>query len=196
MKISKYLIIVFIFTLISCSSQKILLKNPLPNNPTSYIFKTKLNEVTKLLQGGYIDSYYSGHKLKIIEMYHNDYDKFKKIWPNRVKTILSTEENKYDIWMKIGIDSSEIYINKDKPLEYLMECLAHLSIIDSNTIKVEIIVLNAKVHLRDELLPRPPHFINNPIYKNVAPTTIEEYKILQCIGKGLGILNQMPPLKI
>lgn len=61
---------------------------------------------------------------------------------------------------------------------------------------MEIKVLNAKVHLRDQLLPSPPHFVNNPIYKEVEPTTIEEYKILQCVGKGLGVIAQMPPLKL
>ena len=98
--------------------------------------------------------------------------------------------------MEITVDSSDIYFNKKgKPLKYLMECVAHFTAIDSNTTKVEIKVLNAKVHIRNKLLPSPPHFINNPVYKNVMPTTIEEYKILQSFGLFLGVLDKMPQLK-
>ncbi len=77
-----------------------------------------------------------------------------------------------------------------------MECIAHFIAIDNNTIKAEIEVLNAKVHVLDRLLPSLPHFANNPVYQEVKPTTIEEYKILQCFGKGLGVINQMPALQL
>jgi hypothetical protein len=60
--------------------------------------------------------------------------------------------------------------------------------------RVEIQVFTSQVHVRDRLLPSPPHFVNNPIYRKVPPTTIEEYTILQCFGKALGVFDQMPPL--
>ncbi len=75
-----------------------------------------------------------------------------------------------------------------------MECIAHFTAIDSNTTKVEIEVLNAKIHVRNELLGTPPHFVNNPIYRAIKSTTIEEYKILQCFGKELEIIKEMPNL--
>lgn len=192
-------VIILLFTLffgVSCRSQKIYLKNPLPNNPTSYTFKISTNDVLNVLQKCHYDSYYSGQKLKIVELYHNYNNRFKSLWPDEVKTILSNNENKYDFWIKILVDSSDIYFIKQKPLEYTLECIGHINKVDSNSIKLEIKVLNAKVLIRNELLPRPPHFVHNPIYKKVEPTTIEEYKILQCIGKSLGIISQMPALKL
>lgn len=190
-KVAIFLLFILV-TSSSCGSQNVISKG-LSNNPTSYIFKINIHDACVLLEKSCNRN--SSFKFNIRDLYYHHTSK-KSSWPQAAKTALAGEAHKYDAWMKITVDSSDIYFNKKgQPLEYLMECNAHFTSIDSNTTRMEIKVLNAKIRLRDQLLPSPPHFVNNPVYKAVKPTTIEEYKILQCFGKGLGVINQMPALK-
>lgn len=189
------LIIVFCstFCAANCTSQKIICKK-IPTNATSYIFDIKIEDARFAVEKscyGNIDCGLNTH-----DVYYQGTWK-KSGWPQAAKTALEGETHKYDVWMELTVDSSSIYFNKKgKPLKYLLECLLHFTSVNSKTTKMEIQVLNSKVHIRDQLLPSPPHFVNNPVYKNVKPTTIEEYKILQCFGKGLGVFDQMPHLKL
>ncbi|HTD99340.1 MAG TPA: hypothetical protein VK668_08625 [Mucilaginibacter sp.] len=177
----------------SCYSQKVISK-PLPENPISYIFEVKIKDAPSFLEKGYYK--YGGVNLFIHDIYYWGTWKTGR-WPEIATKVLAGELNKYDVYMQVSVDSSNTYFNKKgKPFEYEMECVAHFTTIDSNNTKMEIKVLSSKVHLRNALLPSPPHFVNNPIYKNVKPTTIEEYKIIQCLGKALGISEQMPALKL
>jgi hypothetical protein len=177
-----------------CDAQKVISK-PLPNNPTSYIFKIKIADARFVLEKSL--NKYGSLNLHIHDIYYQSTSKPLRWWPETAKKALAGEENKADVYMQVSVDSSAIYFDKKaKPFGYEMECVAHFTKIDSNTTKMEIRVLTAKVHLRDRLLPSPPHFVNNPVYKTVIPTTIEEYKILQCLGRALGVFNQMPVLKI
>jgi hypothetical protein len=192
----RYVIITlsFLFTSVMDSySQKITSKS-LPNNPTSYIFKIKVEEARFTLEKSYYE--FGGLSLYIHDIYYRG--KWKRSsWPDVARNALSGDANKNDVWMQVSVDSSDVYFNKKgKPLGYEMECLVHFTAIDSTHTKMEIKVLNAKVHVRDRLLPSPPHFENNPVYKTVKPTTIEEYKILQCMGKELGVFDRMPPLRL
>jgi hypothetical protein len=179
---------------LSCSSQKLISKD-FPNNPISYTFKMKIEN-----PGFFLEKYvrrFNTLKFFIHDIFYNGSSRKVNEWPDAVKNSLSGEANKNDIWMQLTVDSSDIYFNKKgKPFEYLMECVAHFTAIDSNTTRIEIIVLNAKIHLRNRLLPSPPHFVKNPVYKKVKPTTIEEYKILQSIGKWLEVIDLMPKLKL
>jgi len=178
----------------NCSAQKVTSK-PIPNNPTSYIFKIKIAEARIVLEKSL--NKYGSVNLHVHDIYYQSTSKPLRLWPETAKKALAGDENRSDFYMQVSVDSSAIYVDrKGRPFGYEMECITHFTKIDSNTTKIEIRVLNAKVHLRDRLLPSPPHFVNNPVYKTVIPTTIEEYKILQCLGRALGVFNQMPVLKI
>ncbi len=184
----------FLICCLSCNSQKLILKD-FPNNPTSYTFKIKNENVHLFLEND--ASKFNTPKFYIRDIFYHGSPKKNNWWPVAAKNALSGETCNNDIWMQITVDSSDIYFSKKgEPLEYLVECVLHFTVIDSNTTKVAAKVLNAKVHIRNQLLPSPPHFVRNPVYKEVKPTTIEEYKILQCIGKWLGVIDSMPPLKL
>jgi hypothetical protein len=99
--------------------------------------------------------------------------------------------------MRVAVDSSDIYFKrKRKPFSYEMVCVAHFTTVDSATVKLEIQVLDSKIQVGTKLLPGLPHFVRDGVYKSVKPTTIEEYKIIQCLGRELHVINQMPALKI
>jgi hypothetical protein len=191
---TKYLIFaIMVSSITGCRSSKIV-SRALPDNPTSYIFKVKIDQSNKLLKKWM--HFYSTMKFGVNELYYVG-DGYYDIWASRAKGSLRSENNIHDVWMTIEVDSSDIYFDKKgRPLEYTMECLAHFTPIDDSTAKLVILPLDAKVHIRDALLPSPPHFGNTSIYKKVKPTTIEEYRILQCFGKGLGVMNEMPELKL
>ncbi len=189
------LLLIFVLaSCVGCRSQKIVSK-PLPNNPTSYVFNVKIEGIGKLFEHYcYSKNYDSTFHLNNV-YYYGTWK--RSSWEEAAKIALAGDTHKNDVYMELIEGASDIYFNKKgRPLKYVMECLAHFTAIDSNTTKMEIKVLNAKVHLRDRFLPSSPHFVNNPVYKAVQPTTIEEYKILQCFGKGLGVINQMPALKL
>jgi hypothetical protein len=191
----KSIILLMLIALLTCAchSSKVLSKE-LPDNPTNYMYHIKIDSANKFLKKFIL--YCSTMKFGADEIRFNG-DGYYSIWSNEAKSALKGEEYKYDVWMIVKVDSSDVYYNKNgKPLEYILECRAHFTSIDGNDTKLEIQVLNAKVHVRDALLPSAPHFVNDPIYKNVKPTTIEEYKILQCFGKGLGVIDKMPTLKL
>jgi hypothetical protein len=190
----KYLQFIIAFPLLAgCTSSNIVSK-ALPSNPTNYVFKVKIEQANRLLKKWIL--FYSTMKFGVDEIRYNGDGNFN-IWSGEAKMALHSETIKNDVWMTISVDSSDTYFNKKgKPFEYVMECLAHFTYIDDSTTKLEILPLNAKVHICDALFPSPPHFGHTPIYRKVKPTTIEEYKILQCFGKGLGVINEMPGLKL
>jgi hypothetical protein len=193
-KIFNLFLLWFLVCATGCRPKRILSKI-LPNNPTGYIFKIKAVDARFVLAKNLHK--YSSLKFHVLEdIYRSSFEKVR-LWPTAAKKALFVEANKDNVWMRVSVDSSDVYFNnKNKPLEYEMECLVHFTAINETTTKMEIKVLTSKVHLRDRLLPSPPHFVNNPVYKNVTPTTIEEYKILQCMGKELGVIDQMPPLRL
>ena len=192
----KTIIIILLSLLIfneECTAQRIISKE-FPDNPTSYMFKIKIDDARFALERGIFK--YSDLKFEIKDIYDNGTWK-RTYWPEEVKDALSKEVNKYDVWMSIAVDSSDIYFkNKKRSFGYEMVCIAHFTPIDSNTIKIEIKVLDSKVNIGTKLLPSLPHFVRGPVYKSVKPTTIEEYKIIQCLGRELGVVKQMPILKI
>lgn len=126
--------------------------------------------------------------------YHGD--NYQRLWQADAQNALVGDENKNDIWMWLHTDSSTVYSNKNgKPLPYWMKCKAHFEQVNDHQTKMEIVVYSASVEVGQHLLPSAPHFVNNPIFRDVKPTTVEEYKILLCFGKALDVAEQMPPLR-
>jgi hypothetical protein len=190
------LVLLFLFFCVTdCSSQKIISKG-FHDNLTSYNFKIKVEDARFVLAKNLYK--YSSLKFHVLDdiYYRSSFEKVR-FWPTAARNALFIEANKNDVWMRVSVDSSDVYFNKEnKPFEYEMECIVHFTAINETTTKMEIKVLTSKVHIRDQLLPSPPHFVNNPVYKNVKPTTIESYKIIQCMGKELGVIDQMPLLRL
>jgi len=154
----------------------------------------KIDDARFTLEKGFFK--YSDLKFEVSDVYYNGTWK-RGSWPEAAREVLARDVNKYDVWMRVTVDSSDIYFNrKKKPFSYEMVCVAHFIPVDANTTKIEIKVLDSKINMGKKLLPGSPHFVRGAVYKPVKPTTIEEYKIIQCLGKELGVINQMPVLKI
>lgn len=184
----------FILLLVGCASRKVF-TSPAPQNPTSYLFNVKADSARFLFANNYW-KYHGSLKFDLREMdYHGDNK--HGLWQEGAQKALRGKENKNDIWMWLYTDSSSVYSNKEgKPLPYWMKCKAHLEQVGDQQTRMEIVVYSASVMVGESLLPGPPHFVNNPIFKDVKSTTVEEYKILLCFGKSLGVTEQMPPLKL
>jgi hypothetical protein len=183
----------FLLILISCASRKVF-TSPFQQNPTSYLFNVKADSARFLFVRNYW-KYHGSLKFDLREMDYYGDDK-QCLWQEDAQKALLGEENKNDIWMRLYTDSSTVYRNKyGKPLPYWMKCKARFEQVDDQQTRMEIIVSSAYVEAGESLLPSPPHFVNNPVFKEVKPTTVEEYKILLCFGKALGVAEQMPPLK-
>lgn len=183
---------IFILLIVGCTSRKVLTSS-FPRNPTSYLFNVKADSARFLFAKNYW-KYHGALKFDLREMdYHGD-DK-QRLWQEDAQKVLVGEENKNDMWMWLYADSSTVYRTKNgKSLPYWMKCKAHFEQVNDYQTKMEIVVYSASVEVGEQLLPSPPHFVNNPIFREVKPTTVEEYKILLCFGKGLGVAEQMPPL--
>ncbi len=196
MKTKYCFLLLTIISVFGCASRKFY-ASTFPANPTAYVFPIRIDSVGKVFK-----KYYFKHHndlnfgLEGISFQGDGYS--KSHWEDLMKEYpsLPGEENKYDIWMRLTTDSSTVYYGKNsrKP-EYTMECKAHCEAVDSNHTKMSIQVYSAKINVGTEWLPSPPHFVNNSIYREVKPTTVEAYKILLCFGRGLGIDKQMPALK-
>ncbi|RYE56468.1 MAG: hypothetical protein EOP48_07950 [Sphingobacteriales bacterium] len=185
---------ILILVLVSCSSRKVL-SNSNSQNPTAYIFNINVDSARFVFANSYW-KYHNELRFDLREInYHGDGK--ERLWTDRAQTALQGEAYKHDVWMQLSVDSSSVYKDEEgKPLSYLMECKAHFEPVGSHQTRMEIQVLSAKVAVGKKLLPSTPHFGNSDILKEVKPTTVEEYKLLLCLGKELGVAAQMPPLKI
>ena len=184
----------FVLVMQGCSSGRIVQKEISASYPVAYTFKCKPENFGNLFKSYYFK-------------YHNDLNfyltniTFNEEGVNRISAEqaklkgLFDEKNKYDVWMMFFVDSSETFFSKTgKPMRYFMECKAHVIPINHDSIKVEIQVIEAKVQTGTSIIPSPPHFQNNPIFKEVSPPTFDQYKILFCFGKGICVADKMPGL--
>ncbi len=163
------------------------------DNPTNYLFKMHMVDAGPMLER-HAKTFNSG-KFDMEEICYHGSAKPEKWWPVAAQKALSRDSGRAKIWLRVSVDSSEIYRGKDGlPLGYLMECALSLIAVDSEHVRASITVLKAEACSGKELFPRPPHFVHEPRCKAVEPTTIEEYKILQSLGAELGIFDTMPAL--
>ena len=163
-------------------------------NSIEYIFNVNVDSARFV----FVKSYWKYHnelKFDLQELnYHGDGN--ERLWTESAKAVMFGEANKHDMWMVISVDSSVMYRDKKgNALPYLMECKAHFEHVGYNQTKMGIQVLSAKVIVGKKWLPSIPHFVNSNILKEVKSSTAEEYKLLLCLGKGLGASAQMLPLK-
>jgi len=179
----KYIIILLVFA--SCSDFE---KSKLDKrNPTEYTYTFSTEKVKTVI----LDQF-SNKKYRKMTLYYLN----GNLYPDSVK-IFNQTNNENDFCLSTygdPIGKSFLYSKNDIPLDYVASFHLHLSKIDSSQTKVNVITLKSKVILGLELLPNI-HGVRTFDYKNVEPTTIEEYEILLKIGKTLG-QSGMPELEL
>ncbi len=91
------------------------------------------------------------------------------------------------------IGRSAVYFPDADPLPYLCEFQLHMIPISRSETRV--VVIPRKPEVIDGQSWWGPHMSPANIYRDVLPTTVEEYKILLELGTALGADN-MPPLQL
>jgi hypothetical protein len=170
-------------TFVSCKNKitKIELIN---KNPIEYIFKSSKDSLYKL-----ITSQFNLKDLSLLTIER------RIIMPSEVSEMFSQQKNNLDIFLwSIGVyRKSKIYKEKGVFFDYWVSFYLHLEQIDQKHTKVNIITIEPKIIVGKEWFPGPPHFVRNNKTIIVEPSTIEEYEILQEIGRLIGEQN-MPSL--
>jgi hypothetical protein len=143
------------------------------------------------------DFYFRYHNPMGFDLLYTDFqESAKSNMSSQNKGKVQPNNGELTAYMVVSVDSSTIYQRSDgKPLPYSAECRLHFIPIEKHKAEVSVEVLSAWVTLGKKRLPSIPHFVQNDKVQYVKPTTIEEYKLLLCFGKGLGIADQMPALK-
>ena len=159
----------------------IIAKKLTKSNPTSFAFEASVDQIQAVLRKKAVKC--CG---RVIE--------FKNYAPFSA-SILNLPGNENDAYIHNfhePIGPSAVYFSGDYPLPYICEFHLHL-------------IPGPKGETRVVVFPHEPEVINGEswwgphnlspanIYTSVAPTTIEEYRILLELGSALGEAN-MPPL--
>jgi hypothetical protein len=173
-----------LFLSISCSANKsyeISVKNP-----TEYIFPVSIDSMKTIIRQNFSRGKFYGLSLT--------YKGYEMTYGN----IFKSPENYNDfILEKVGYytPKSKVYFNKKNVAHnYFANYHLHLTSIGENQTKVQIITIQSGITYK-MLIPDFPHFSRGG-FKELPPTTVEEYEILQIIGKALNIEKDMPPIKI
>ena len=178
--------------LVGCTTAKLTSKT-FPSNPVSYTFNVNIDSARMLFR----DYYFRYHNSMGFDLRFTDFqENGKSSTPDDSKGNVQRQNGELTAYMVVSVDSSTVYQRSDgKALPYSAECRLHFIPVEKHKVEVSVEVLSAWVALGKQLLPSIPHFVHNDKVRYVKPTTIEEYKLLLCFGKGLGIADQMPALK-
>ena len=197
---SKILGAVLILSLcISCSSDVHTIKTRRlsQKNPTSYVFPGPVPEVKEKILTALRD-FPTTREFAWALSPKNRYFLVSvrtKEDEGYIDPIFASSENHNDVYLHSWgepIHPSDVYFGGGKPLRYRAEFQLHLTAANDNNTQISVIT-------------HKPSVINGSVccglhgYKSndvaVEPTTIEEYRILQFIGRILGV-NDMPSLRL
>lgn len=168
----------------SCSINKNIDINIDKKNPTEFQFNAAINEVKTAIINNFSKWQFCGYGLF-----------YKEKFPAKIFSI-NGNENDFLLHTRSPNCSSKVYYRKNGiPYLYFAEFHIHLDSLNSNSTSVKIITSETEIQTGLSLLPTIPHFQRAWRYKEVPPTTVEEYEILLIIGKALGV-NNMPALII
>src|ERR1700761_2351484 len=95
---SIYMLILLVTATAKCFAQVVIAK-PIPSNPISYTFKTKVENVPIALETN--SKKYNTPKFEVSNIYYRNTLKPIRWWPEIAKNALAGENNKHDIYMKV-----------------------------------------------------------------------------------------------
>jgi hypothetical protein len=144
-----------------------------PNNPTFYIFNFPASEVRSAIDAS-ISSAYSVGRLS-------------GYWVPSGQTFHGSSETEYDMH---EITSSPIYYWWKTPLQYSADFKLSLTPLSDSKTRVDVRTSEPMVRIGRNFGGHGGDY-----FEPVAPTTIEEYRILLKIGAALGE-RDMPPLRL
>jgi hypothetical protein len=175
----------FIFLFIgSCNTDKKIELSI--RNPVEYVYTCNIDSLKTIIKQNFNHQEFYGlslgnkDRVLITEIFDN---------PANYNDFILEE---FSTWHKC---KSKVYYNKkNEPHIYHATYQLHLIPISENQTKVVIITTQSGIIYKTKL-PVLPHFNRVNRLKELPPTTVEEYEILQIIGNALGV-KDMPPLKI
>ncbi len=184
----------------SCSSgiHKIKSRPLIEKNPTSYEFPGRLPEIRQTI----IEALNIPNRSSVTEEFYSSFSEESFYFRLETeddtsfgKKIFQDAANANDLYLHSWgepISFSPVYFGGGRPLKYRATFQLHLTAISDNRTKVSVIVHNPTV-INGSKCCGLHGYVSNDV--PVEPTTIEEYKILQFIGRLLDIHN-MPPLRL
>jgi hypothetical protein len=170
--------------------------DPVEMNPTEYTFHFSIDVIEDAIIKSF-DWRFSRNRYCDNEMIYNgdmsSRSSGSMLW--NVKTSLTATEND-SFYLYNNECPSKVYFKKNGyPYIYTPDKFVfHIDFIADNLTNVRIEVINPSV-IYGETWHRIPHGVRTWKYKEVLSTTVEEYEILQILGKTLGV-NDMPEIKI
>jgi len=183
MKILNFVIIFFAgFCFFACCTEEkpLLVKiNPIEMNPTSYLFaKSEEDVINAIIEA------VGSHK-------SSKFNKYNKYFLHENATtgvfeLLRDDGNISKVYFR---KNGEPYLFTPDKIQIFVNSL------NENETEVNINVVKPKVRTQLTMFPTPRTFHRAWKFKPVLSTTVEEYEILQLIGKELGVTD-MPEIKI
>jgi hypothetical protein len=152
------------------------LSNP---NPTSFVFTASVADVHRVLKD---------HAVRCcgeVELKEN------AVFSRSILNMPGNENDAYIHNFHEPIGPSSVYFSGTNPLLYI--CEFHLHIVQKTATETQVTVIPQNSEVIDGQSWWGPHGPPANIYKDVKPTTIEEYKILLELGAALGTVK-MPQL--
>jgi hypothetical protein len=143
-----------------------------PTNPVSYVFNSPASEVRSAIDAS-VSSANQGR------MYGH--------WVPSGLSFHGSAETEYDMHQ---ITVSDSYFWSNTPLQYIADFKLLLTPVSDSKTRVDIRTSESKVRIGANFGGHGGDY-----YERVAPTTIEEYRILLKIGRALGE-QDMPPLRL
>jgi hypothetical protein len=151
------------------------------SNPTSFVFKASAAEIHDLLKEKTVRCCGRAIEFKEHASFSDD-----------ILKLPGNEKDAYIHSFGESIGLSDIYFAGGKQLPYI--CEFHIHLIPMSKEETKVVVIPYKSKVIEGLSWWGPHNLSPAyIFKSVAPTTIEEYRILLEIGAALET-NNMPPL--
>jgi hypothetical protein len=144
-------------------------------NPTIYTFNSNTIEVRKVIKLNFSILEFKGMSLAFFE----DNNPFSK-------DIFKNPVNKNDAYLySFDLFNSSIYYKDSKPLLYSASFHIHLDSIDNNHTTVTINTIHPKVLVGKKFGLRDNLRIRTADFRDVEPSTVEEYEILLKIGTAI-----------
>jgi hypothetical protein len=205
-KIIDAALIFLFFILIGCSGKSYIVLEMKKKNPTEYVFDLPIEKLANLAATVIIESnpsitgqlykfpqtgkYANDMNLKILKSNSVAFDELSLEQKKRI-------DNKYDLYYDIYIGQSYNYrYNDTTGVNYIVSFWLHFEEQDEDKTKISIISVKPSIITSSSNLGAifNRHSGVDVDYTYVEPSTIEEYKILQLIGREIGVKDKMPEL--